>query len=64
MAATALAVLALAGGAFFVFLGRRPPELHGRQTRLRRAGAQAIRWVYLVSGLMLLIRGMFGLFAG
>jgi threonine/homoserine/homoserine lactone efflux protein len=62
MVPTALAVLALAGGAFFVFLGRRPPELRGRKTRLRRAGAHALRWTYLVSGLLLMVRGTLGLF--
>jgi hypothetical protein len=64
MVATALAVLALAGGAFFVFLARRPPDLRGHETRVRRAGAHAIRWTYLVSGMLLLLRGLLGLFMG
>jgi hypothetical protein len=64
MVATVLAVLALGGGAFFLFLGRRPPALRGRKTRLRRAGAQAIQWVYLISGVLLLLRGLLGLVMG
>lgn len=61
MTATILAVLALVGGAFFVAAGRTRPTFGGRQTRARRVAAHALQWVYLISGVMLLVRGTLGL---
>lgn len=56
-----LALLALAGGMFFLWLARRPPALQGRPTRLRLLGARAVRALYVVSAAALLVRGFFGL---
>jgi hypothetical protein len=56
-----LALLALAGAGCFLWLARRPPELHGKPTRLRVLGARAIQGLYLVSAAALLVRAIFGL---
>jgi hypothetical protein len=56
-----LALLALTGSAFFLWLGRRPPALRGRPTRLRLLGARTLQGLYLVSGALLLARGVIGL---
>jgi hypothetical protein len=62
--ATVLAVLALAGGAFFLRAAATRPQLAGRQTRTRRLAARALQGVYLVCGLLLVVRGAIGLLAG
>jgi hypothetical protein len=56
-----LALLAIAGAGFFLWLARRPPVLHGRPSRLRLLGARAIQGIYMVSGAILLVRGLMGL---
>jgi hypothetical protein len=56
-----LALLAIAGAGFFLWLARRPVALRGRPTRLRVLGARAVRAIYVISGATLLVRGLFGL---
>jgi hypothetical protein len=56
-----LALLAIAGAGFFLWLARRPPEVRGRPTRLRLLGARSVQVLYMVSGALLLVRGLMGL---
>jgi len=56
-----LALLAIAGAGFFLWLARRPPAVRGRPTRLRLLGARTVQGLYLVSGALLLVRGLMGL---
>jgi uncharacterized iron-regulated membrane protein len=57
----ALALLAIAGSGFFLWLARRPLVPQGRPTRMRVLGARAVRGIYVVSAAALLVRGLFGL---
>jgi hypothetical protein len=58
---TSLALLAIAGAVFFLWLARRPPALRGRPTRLRLLAARTVQGIYVVSAAMLLVRGLIGL---
>jgi hypothetical protein len=56
--------LAFVAGACFLFLAARPPMPSGRPTRRRLLLARGARLLYLISGLLLLVRGTFALTAG
>jgi hypothetical protein len=56
-------VLAVAVGAGFLVLARRPLPLGPRPTRRRRLAFTALRLLYMFSGLSLIIRAIFALSA-
>ena len=57
-------ILAFVAGAFFLYLAARPPMPKERPTRRRLFLAKIARLLYLVSGLLLLVRATFALTVG
>jgi hypothetical protein len=53
--------LAFAAGSFFLWLGLRSPKLGERPTRQRQLASAGLRFLYLFSGVSLLVRGAIAL---